>query len=142
MPVHKRYSFDTSEYGLDIPRGRAICTANEDESEWVCELEVNIDSDELSKQEWRDLQAEIRQSFETDLRREYGVKKFYWKGDRRSPLLRFQKGDHVKFRGGEGEVVYIVPEQAVGVKTPDGKVLNFNVKTLDHFLFKKVKPPV
>jgi hypothetical protein len=45
----------------------------------------------------------------------------------------------VTFKGGEGEVVYAIPEQKkFGVKTTDGKVLNFDLKSFEHFLFKKV----
>ena len=135
VAVHKRYSFNLTDHELD--RGHAVCTANEVDDEWTCDAEIDIDPTEVSKKEWKEIIEEIRCHFESDLRLEYGAKRFWWKGDRRSPLLRFQKGDHVRFKGGEGEVVYVVPEQSFGVKTPDGRVLNFHIKSLDHFLFKK-----
>lgn len=135
MAVHKRYIIDLSEYEMDP--GHAVCTANEGDVEWTCSMTIDLDATDFTRKELKAIQTEIRRQFQADLRREYGVRNVYWEGDKRSPLLRFQKGDHVRFKGGEGEVVYVVPDLSLGVKTPDGRVLNFRVSTLDHFLFKK-----
>lgn len=137
MSIHKRYTFDLAEFGAETEVGHAVCTANEGEEEWTCDMTLDIDPDEFSKQELKAIRNEVRVQFERDLRNEYDIKRVYWKGDRRSPLLRFQKGDRVSFTGGGGEIVYVIPDQSLGVKTTDGRVLNFTMKSLDHFLFKK-----
>ena len=140
MEIRKRYVFDLSEFEIETKRGYVECVSdeNENEPEWVCDLTLRLDPD-LPMNIVKAIKTEARKQFETDLKREYAVQQFYWKGDRRSPLLRLEKGDHATFKGGEGEVVYVIPEQRkFGVKTTDGKVLNFDLKSFEHFLFKKV----
>ena len=138
MEIRKRYTFDLTEFEVEAKRGHADCTAEEGDSEWVCDLTPKLDLD-LSASIVKAIIVEARKQFEDDLKHEYAAQTFYWKGDRRSPLLRLEKGDHVTFKGGEGEVVYVIPEQKkFGVKTTDGKVLNFDLKSFEHFLFKKV----
>lgn len=138
MSIHKRYTFDLTEFGTEPDFGHAVCTANEGEDEWVCDM--TLDLDDLPKRELKAIRDEVRRQFDADLRREFGVKRLYWKGDRRSPLLRYQKGDRVSFKGGSGEIVYVIPESSLGVRTPDGRVLNFHLKSLTHFLFKRIGP--
>lgn len=137
MSVRKRYTFDLTEFATEPDFGHAVCTANEGDEEWTCDMDLDLDPDDLPKRELKAIRDEVRKQFEHDLRREFGGKRIYWKGDRHSPLLRFEKGDRVSFKGGAGEIVYVVPDQSLGVKTTDGRVLNFAIKSLDHFLFKK-----
>jgi hypothetical protein len=135
----KTYTFDISEFQAEVPIGHAKCKAEEGEGEWLCDLEFDIDLSEFSSGEVRSIRQTLREQFEGDLKREFGATLFHWKGDRRSPLLRLKKGDRVSFKDGEGEVVYVIPEaQKYGIKTTDGRVLNFNLKSLEHFLFKKL----
>ena len=138
MAIRKRYTFDLTEFEVEAKRGHVDCAAEEGDSEWVCDIIPKLDMD-LPASVVKAIITEARKQFEEDLKREYAAQSFYWKGDRRSPLLRLVKGDHVTFKGGEGEVVYAIPEQKkFGVKTTDGKVLNFDLKSFEHFLFKKV----
>ena len=138
MEIRKRYTFDLTEFEVESKRGHVDCVAEDGDTEWVCDTSLKLDAD-LPMSAVKAIVGESRKQFEEDLKREYAAQSFYWKGDRRSPLLRLEKGDHVIFKGGEGEVVYVIPEQKkFGVKTTDGKVLNFNLKSFEHFLFKKV----
>lgn len=134
--MKKTYTIDLSEYGTE-ERAHAICYATEEGKEWQCDLEVDLDDFGFSKPEIKAIHMALREQFEQDIRRDYQALYFYWKGDRRSPLLKFQKGDRVSFKGGAGEILYVVPDN-FGVKTTDGRVLNFSFKSLGHFLFKKV----
>ena len=136
--MEKSYTFFLSENRTDDPPGHATCTAKEKDGEWFCDVEFDVESSEVSKSDLKAIRMALREQFEADITRNYGPSVFLWKGDRLSPLLRLQKGDRVRFKGGEGEILYVVPEQKVGVRTTDGRVLNFSFKSLEHFLFKKM----
>lgn len=136
--ISKSYTFDISEFRDEYPTGQADCTAQEQGDEWVCDISLDLDTTGLSVKEVRTIRTSLRARFEEDLRDQYGHSiKIYWTGDKRAQLLRLQKGDKVRFKGGEGEVVYVIPDKC-GVKTTDGRILNFDFKSLDHFLFKKL----
>ena len=139
MSIKHRYTFDLSEFEVEAHRGFVDCTAEEGDPEWTCDMGTKLDPD-LPSATVKAIKTEARKEFESELRRTYGAQQFYWKGDRRSPLLKLEKGDKVSFKGGEGEVIYVIPQQKFGVQTLDCRVLNFNLnlKSLEHFLFKKV----
>lgn len=134
--MKKTYTIDLSEYGVE-ERVRVTCFAVDKDAEWECVLELDLDDYSLSKAEVKAIRLALREQFEQDMQRAYGVTQFHWKGDRKSPLLNLKKGDRLTFIGGEGEVLYVVPDK-FGIKTPDGRVLNFSFKSLEHFLFKKL----
>lgn len=136
--MKKSYVFDISEFRSDFTTGKAECSAIEKDGEWVCDILLDLDTSGLSTHEIRTIRTAMRSRFEEDLRDEYGQHtQIYWTGDKRSPLLRLQKGDRVRFKGGEGEVIYVIPDKC-GIRTTDGRILNFDFKSLEHFLFKKI----
>lgn len=134
--MKKTYTIGLKEYGID-EKAHATCYATKVDDEWQCDLSLDVEDFGLSKFESKSIRTAVREQFEQDLRRDCQAVKFFWRGDRRSHLLKLEKGDNVTFKGGMGEILYVVPDK-LGVKTPDGRVLNFSFKSLGHFLFKKV----
>ena len=136
--MKKTYAFDISEFRSEFTTGKAHCVSTEKAGELECDMTMNWDTTGLNARDTRTIRMALRGRFEDDLKEMYGsTSQIRWVGDKKSILLRLQKGDKVWFKGGEGEVVYVIPDRC-GVRTTDGRVLNFDFKSLEHFLFKKI----
>jgi hypothetical protein len=106
--MRKTYTFDLSDFDYDEPI-RVNCVAQEVGEEWICDMD--LDPKEYNRSEFRTIRDSIRKQFETDLKHEYRIVSIRWKGDRINPLLRLKPGDRVTFKGGKGEIVYVVPNK-------------------------------
>ncbi|MEI6389158.1 MAG: hypothetical protein WCQ50_21340 [Spirochaetota bacterium] len=136
--MKKAYTFDISEFRPEFTTGKTNCTSTDQDGTFECDMTMDWDTTSLTARDIRTIKTALRSRFEDDLKSVYGPAiQIRWVGDKKSILLRLQKGDKVRFKGGEGEVIYVIPDRC-GVRTTEGKVLNFDFKSLEHFLFKKI----
>lgn len=136
--MEKTYTFDISEFKSESTTGKARCTAVEQEDGVECDMTLDLDTSGLSAHDVRSVKKALRTRFEDDVESEMGRGiQIRWVGDKKATLLCLQKGDKVRFKGGEGEVIYVIPDKC-GIRTNDGRILNFDFKVLEHFLFKKI----